>query len=208
MDDLSILRVVATDPDRFIAFAGEVMLANKREGQRWQATFDFSMDTNSHPMNAYTGKATGRPGTRFMALLVEINDQDEPVDQDHKAASKAQGMGSLVGAALVKESGILRHDLHFTRFLWWKLEHMGEQNRLDLENDLPHGLVASISDSGGKVLADKKQAKRFNDHMVHSLCEVLSCREFKYSKLAADKFNKLRTEFISWASERQKRGNL
>lgn len=205
MDDLSILRIVATNPDAFIAFAGEVMLASKREGKRRQATFDFSMDTDAHPMNHYHGKATGKPGTRFMALLVEIDDQDEPVNQEHRAAMKAHSPGIPIGKALVKESGMMRRDIHFTRFIWWKLEHMGEEEKQMLLEDMPHGLFAEIKDSGGRALADEKKAKRFNDHIVHFLCSVLSCREFAYNKNAADEFNNLRNEYMQWLQDRQKK---
>ena len=169
MDDISILRIVATDPDAFIAFAGEVMLNKKREGIRWQVTFDLAMDTDAHPFNRYHGKATSKPGTRFMAMLVEVNDQDEPVNQTHKAAVKAQSMGNPVGKALVKESGMMRRDVYFTRFLWWKLDHMEAEEKEMLVSEMPHGLFAEIDESGGKVLAEPKDRKSTRLNSSHQI---------------------------------------
>lgn len=208
MDSVDFLQQVATDPDAFIAFAGEFMLASKREGQRWQVTFDVSMDQDAHPFNRYTGRATGRQGTRFKVLLVEVADDDQLVNQEHKALAKETGgnYDKLKGAAIVKESGILRNDVYFQRYLYWLLKHMEPIIRKPLLAEMPHGLFNEIKQTKGAALSDPKKAVRFANHMVHYLCSVHSCREFSYNKDAATEFSNLRQGYITWGAKLQRKG--
>lgn len=198
-----------TIPNEFIAFAGEVMLAKKMEGKHWQVTFDLAMEQDFHPFNKYTGRATGKQGTRFKAILIEIDDQDEPINQDLKNVDSGATMGQydkLKGKALVKESGILRNDLSFQKFLYSKLFDMNSVTRNALLGELPYKLLMSIQKTQGVALKNGDNGVRFANHMVHYLCSVHSCREFKYNKNAALEFIELRQEFINWARESQKRG--
>jgi hypothetical protein len=202
MSDWDALAKAAGDPQKYFAHVGEMMLAKKREGQRWQVTFDLPMEEEHHPFNRFHGKATGKAGTRFMCILVEIDDEDNPVDQKRKTDIRSRRQEVPMGKKLVKESGMLRRDIKFTRFLYWKWQHMDIGAQLLLEEDMPHGLLQKIHDTGGKYLGNEKAAKRFNDHMVHYLCDVVSCRELAYNKTAADKFNALASEFVKWAHGR------
>lgn len=202
MSDWDILTKAAQEPEKYFAYTGELMLLKKREGESWQVSFALPMDTKHHPFNKYKGKANGRAGTRFMAILVEIDDDEQPVDQ----GKKHEGPAIIpMGKSLVRESGILRNDLDFTRYLWWKYNHLSESERKQVYATIPMGLAARLESSGGKDLADEKLAKRFNDHMVHALCGVLSCREFAYNKKAADAFGQLTASFHRFMQRRQER---
>lgn len=210
MSEVDFLQQVATDPDAYIAFAGEVMLASKREGKRWQVTFDIRMDQDAHPFNRYTGRATGRQGTRFKVLLVEVDDDEKLVNQDHKALAKETGgnYDNLKGKAIVKESGILRNDIYFQRYLYWLLKHLDPVIKEPLIAEMPYGLFSEIEKTKGAALKDPKKAVRFANHMVHYMCSVTSCREFSYNKDSATEFINLRQEYIAWGAKMQRKGVL
>lgn len=207
MTDLSILGKVAKDPEELIAFSGELMLYKYRAGQRWQVTFDIAMDGDSHPFNQYSGRATGRQGTRFMAVLVELDDQDNPVNVNHKLIARQTSNERMSGAAMVRESGILRNDLWFQRFLWVKFKTMDEIYKQGIADNLPHGFYTELVESDGLALSDKKKAKRFADYMVHFLCGVESCRELAYKGPESDMFNELRNEYMRWMAVKMKKVN-
>ncbi len=71
----------------YSAFAGEVMLA----GADWShnsghsAKFFFSdTDLDANPMAEFTVRRGKRAGTRFHMILIEIQDDEEPVNQDQR----------------------------------------------------------------------------------------------------------------------------
>lgn len=207
MSDAAFLSQVAQNPDAYIAYIGEFMLAKMRDGKSWQVTFDIAMDQDSHPFNRYTGKATGKAGTLFKVLLVEVNGEGELINQDQKFAAEQATGGQyerLKGEALVKESGILRNNYQFQLFLYHKLGDMDRNSRNDLLGNLPYRLLSAIQKTKGLALKNAHNGSRFANHMVHYLCSVYSCKEFKYNKNAALEFIELRQEFINWAHQDKK----
>lgn len=200
MSDTDFLLQTAKDPNAFIAFAGEMMLAKKHEGKtRWSVTFDIAIEQDSHPFNKYTGKANGKQGTIFKVLLVEVADDGQLVNQNNKPVNDGY-IGSVYdkrkGKALVKESGILRNNLEFQKFLYHKLSDLHPTVRNDLLGELPYKLLTRIQKSKGTALRDADNGIRFANHMVHYLCSVHSCKEFEYNKNAATEFTVLMQEFI------------
>lgn len=70
-----------------IAFQGEVMLLNWAESSTRGRTVTFLLDesTEAHPFKDCSIKSGKRAGQRFMAVLVEIGDDEQPVRQQSDA---------------------------------------------------------------------------------------------------------------------------
>lgn len=91
--------------DEIIAFKGEAMLLNWAESKHGR-TVVFLLDEESdvHPMKAFTTKRGKRAGTRFAMVLVEINDDETPVQQEKK------------GGPLSKSAAQMCENLTFQKF--------------------------------------------------------------------------------------------
>lgn len=74
-----------------IAFQGELMLLNWAESSTRgrTVTFQLSEDGDSHPFKDFTIRQGKRAGQRFMAVLVQIDDNEQPVEQRRTGAQRA-----------------------------------------------------------------------------------------------------------------------
>jgi hypothetical protein len=74
-----------------IAFQGEMMLLQWNESSTRGRTVTFLVDgeTDSHPFRDFTIKSGKRAGQRFMAVLVQIDDDEQPVKQQPKRSQRA-----------------------------------------------------------------------------------------------------------------------
>lgn len=78
------------DPDK-IAFNGEVMLLQWAESSTRGRTVTFLLNDEgeSHPFRDFTIRQGKRAGQRFMAVLVQIGDDEQPVEQRKTLAQQA-----------------------------------------------------------------------------------------------------------------------
>lgn len=98
-------------------------------------TFQLSEDSENHPFRDYSLKSGKRSGQRFAAILVEIGDDDQPVEPDQN---------------LVQQAGIMCRDPMFWRWIserdfvvvsnenaarHWLCQQCGIQSRAELAND-------------------------------------------------------------------------
>jgi hypothetical protein len=77
--------------DRLIAFEGEVMLLQWAESSTRGRTVTFLLDNEgeAHPFRDFTIKSGKRAGQRFMCVLVQIDDDEQPVEQRQKLSQLA-----------------------------------------------------------------------------------------------------------------------
>lgn len=77
-----------TDIKQVIAYQGEMMLAGWTESHNGgrKVTFWLPDDTPEHPFKAFTAKAGKVAGQRFAVVFVQIDDNEQPVIQQHAPA--------------------------------------------------------------------------------------------------------------------------
>lgn len=78
------------DADK-IAFQGEVMLLNWAESSTRgrTVTFQLSEEGESHPFKDFTIRQGKRAGQRFMCVMVQVDDNEQPVQQKRTGAQRA-----------------------------------------------------------------------------------------------------------------------
>ena len=77
-----------------IAFQGEVMLLNWAESSTRGRTVTLLLDEEgeAHPFRDFTIRQAKRAGQRFMAVLVQIDEHEQPVVQKRTASQRAAAM--------------------------------------------------------------------------------------------------------------------
>lgn len=85
-----------SDTEKMVAFQAEVMLAGWTENHTAGAKVTFYLGDTSELefFRALKVKSRGSSGQRFMMVLVEIGDDDKPIDQ--KAIANAMNKGGAV----------------------------------------------------------------------------------------------------------------
>jgi hypothetical protein len=74
-----------------VAFQGEVMLLGWADSSTRGRTVTFLLDedADAHPFKDFTIKSGKRSGQRFMCVLVEINEDEQPVKQEQRNSQLA-----------------------------------------------------------------------------------------------------------------------
>jgi len=74
-----------------IAFQGELMLLNWAESSTRGRTVTFLLgeDTETHPFKDFTIRQGKRAGQRFMCVMVQIDENEQPVEQRRTGAQRA-----------------------------------------------------------------------------------------------------------------------
>jgi hypothetical protein len=80
-----------SDTEKLIAVKSEVQLLGWSETSTRgrTVTFNLPMDETTHPFKDYAIKSGKQAGHRFMMVLVEIDDQDQPVKQVARLSQQA-----------------------------------------------------------------------------------------------------------------------
>jgi hypothetical protein len=107
-----------------------------------------------------------------------------------------------LGKSMAKESGILRNDYHFQWFLYSVINNLDKATKTALVEDLPYRMVSKVQKIGHLIFkSDPKMGFKFASYVVHFLCSVHSCKEFRYNKNAATEFQHLHQDYIEWSKK-------
>lgn len=99
-------------------YQGELMLAGGGNplGQGMWVRFWMDEEATSHPFSGCAGRRGDNPGDLFMAMFVELDDDDEPINQE-KRARLERANGARKGGALCKWAAMRSHDKLFLQWL-------------------------------------------------------------------------------------------
>lgn len=152
--------------DDDVFYQGELMLAGGGNplGQGMWVRFWMDEEDASHPFAGCAGRQRNEPGDLFMAVFVELDSDDEPINQEKRArAEQANGAGK--GGPLARWAAMRSHDNLFLQYLseqvplpdkklrsaaWWDHgDHVarwirwicGIESRADLDNNPKAGEV-------------------------------------------------------------------
>lgn len=82
--------------DEIIAFKGEAMLLNWNESKQGRTVvFQLDEEADQHPFKQFTTKKGKRAGQRFMAVFVEIGDDEQPIVHEKKGGPLSQSAAML-----------------------------------------------------------------------------------------------------------------
>lgn len=103
------------DDERLIAYAGELAVYKLKWSDTHGYTAEFGMhegDEGGHPLKRF-GK-----GTRFYVTLVELADDEQPIDQVAKARIEKYIKEASKGGKLSREAGMLCRSREFQLYLY------------------------------------------------------------------------------------------
>lgn len=103
------------DDEKFIAYAGEVQVLKHKWSDAGGYTTELQChegDEGGHPLKRFP------KGTRFHLVLLEVADDEEPIDQVAKARIEKHLKQATKGGRLARETGILCRHREFQLYLY------------------------------------------------------------------------------------------
>jgi len=166
---------VKDEQERIIAFQGELWLRNWKEnadGREVSFGMPVSEEDSTHPFRQYM--SAGGRGTRFYAVLVAMDDNDQPVDSDRRAkVHAALDEHELKGGKISQQAGRMCKDPYFHDYVAYVLLDGSEpQDRRDLARQMPYWVVSILRKKGRKAFADLKTARDIATYYVYSMCDI------------------------------------
>lgn len=170
-------------------FQGEVQFAGYADGSRGGPRVTLRLADRDE-----LDKFIGKEGKRFMAVLVEIADDETPAEPEKPAPARS--------AAPVKRHGPLCQ---------WAVERCGEPvfqswlrpryDRALVGNGSGWGDVTPMDDFGGNT---KAAHAAYTAHCIKVLCQVESRTEFDTDAAAGERFKTLvMRPYAAWLKEQQ-----
>jgi hypothetical protein len=158
-------------------FSGEIQLAGWSESHTGgcKVTFWLQSTEDLEPFRALTVRKGNTAGHRFMAALVEIGDDEQPVQPTVKDSLTHE---KPKGGALAKLAGMWCNDPEFFSFI------RPIYDRLLGGNGNGHGDVTPDDDFCGVI-------PEYNAHCIKVFCEINSRTELDHDPVAAEKFHTL-----------------
>ena len=190
-----------TDPN--IVYQGGLMLAGKMQTMDGdQICFWLDGDYETHPFERYRFDRSGPShGAQFMAVIVEINDQGEVIDQIQRQRIEDIQKGErpvTPGKADIQICAICCKDKKFHAFLETEIHRLGEPAKRDMAYSLPHRLFKK-----GYAALQGPFAEDFSRHYVYWWCGVTSRAQLGFKPKATKKWRCLEQRFYKWRIENE-----
>lgn len=161
------------------SFQGEIMLAGWQESHTAGAKITFWLPDSAslEVFKGMTSKKGNTAGQRFMAVLVEVGDDDQPIAPETPAKPK--------GGELARLAGIWCNDKEFYDWI---------RPLYDIK------LGGNGSGTGDiEIGLDVESWKLFNRHAILVFCDIDSRADLDNNPEAAQKFHRLiRIPYMEW----------
>jgi len=170
-------------------FSGEIMLAGWQESHTAGAKITFWLPDSAslEVFKGMTAKKGNTAGQRFMAVLVEIGDDDQPAQEVKPADCHAQEIkkDEINGGALARLAGMWCNNPDF--YQWIRPIYDRELGG----NGNTHGDI--------EIGVNVDDWKDFCRHAILVICDIKSRAELDNNPVAADKFHRyVRVPFSEW----------
>ena len=142
-----------------------------------------SPEFDSHPFKRFP------IGTRFYVRMVEIGDDDQPVDQAQKEKMRqAIQEREVKGGKLARDAGILCCEERFQRFVVDKVLHAAPADKKAIATQIPAVLVSALKTQKEGILDDPRFAGELSKWWLYSQCGIKSRRELDHKQDAANRY--------------------
>ena len=186
-------------PHDFQFYADELQLISVEETEQGQmVTLQIAPDIKACPFSR-AKQRNGGPGTRFYAVFIEIDDDDEPINQRKRRVVEQDAKPVPIKSATT-DSAIRCNNPAFQRFAAEQLSAMDVLSKKEMVAKLkmPHDLVSRGLTEGMK---NSKTAAEWAKFYIYWVCKIHSRRELSSKKAARDRYYQgIVIPFDRWAN--------
>jgi len=197
----SVFDAIGRDPDAYLVFYGEMLLKDWGDNSAGEsAEFWLTVD-GAHPFKNFKSSKRSVGGSRFIAFIVEVDDDESFVNQDKKNEIKNAITSAVRNGKHSQGAAMLCKEPDFHQYLIKRLTRLQPEEKRLFAMTLPHGLYAEITKTKMQVLTDDKiKGELFAKMFIYWWCDIKSRRELDYSPKKFDAYHQVSNDFYNWKS--------
>lgn len=188
-----------SEPEDFVVYEDEMQLLDWHESAKGGMTATFripDLDYKAHPMKRFA------TGTRIFCRMVEIGDDDQPIDQAKREAMReAIQEHEMKGGKLARDAGILCGDTRFQEFVVDRMLTASPADKRVAASMMPPTLVTSLKDQGKGILDDPRVSGEIAKWWLYAHCRIKSRRELDHKNDSANRYYQFVVKpYAAWAA--------
>ena len=197
----SIFDAITRDPDAFSVYYGEILLKDWADNAAGESVEFWLNGTDAHPFKNFTSSKRTAGGSRFLAFIVEIDDDETPINQKQKHALKQAISEKIRNGKHSQGAALMCRTIDFHVYLIQRIARLDPDQKRIFAANLPHGLYSEMVSTKMKVITDDPdKGEMFAKLFLYWWCGMKSRRELDYSPKKFNFYNQIIQDFYKWNS--------
>lgn len=192
---------IARNPERYLVYSGEAMLRDY-DGESVSLWLSDPAKLEGHKRSAdHPDK-----GTRYLMVLVEIGDDQEPIDVDLReqfvGALKETVKPLTTPEKIVKQAALLCKDRDFHRFVHAQIKGFSDEQKTAY---IASGVPRWLTDLGLGSFNEPAHAEEWAKYYLYYRCQVHSRKQLGFKNEYKDRFYAVQADFSLWGKKHANR---
>lgn len=199
----SIFDAIVREPDNFTVYFGEILLKDWADNAAGESVEFWLNGEGAHPFKNFKSSKRSIGGSRFLAFVVEIDDDETPINQRQKQAVKKAISEKVRNGKHSQGAALMCKTAEFHAYLIHRVGRLDPDQKRIFAATLPHGLYSEMVQSKMRVLLDEpEKGELFAKLFLYWWCGMKSRRELDYSPKKFNFYREINEDFFKWNSSR------
>jgi len=175
-----------SEEEDFIVYEDELQAIDWEDSSRGGMVVRFRIPAGDYEANPFKRFPVG---TRFFCRMIEIGDDDQPIDQaQRERMRKAMQDREMKGGKLARDAGILCGDPKFQEFVVERMLNAAPADKRAAASLMPPVILAGLKDQGRDILDDPRIAGETAKWWMYAHCRIKSRRELDHKTDCANRY--------------------
>lgn len=199
--DTSIFDAITKEPDAFTVYYGEMCLKDWADNAAGESV-EFWLDgVGVHPFKHFKSSKRSVGGSRFLAFVVEIDDDQTPINQKQKEAIKQAISNKIRNGKHSQEAALICKQTEFHRYLITRIGRLDPDEKRIFAATLPHGLYSEMVSTKMQIITDDpSKGELLSKLFLYWWCDMKSRRELDYSPKKFNFYQEVKDDYFKWNS--------
>lgn len=201
----SIFDAIAREPDAFLVYYGEMLLRDWGDNSSGESVEFWLNGDGAHPFKNFKSSKRSVGGTRFIAFIVEVDDDESFVNQTKKTALKKAISETVRNGKHSQGAALICKQPEFHKYLTQRVTRLDPEQKRLFATTLPHGLYTDITKTKMQILVDEpEKGELFAKCFLYWWCNMKSRRELDYAPKKFEAYRQIQEDYFNWNSTRVK----
>lgn len=201
----SIFDAIARDPEAFLVYYGEMLLKDWGDNSAGESVEFWLNGDGAHPFKNFKSSKRSVGGSRFVAFVVEIDDDESFVNQAQKNKLKKAIGETVRNGKHSQQCALVCKQNDFHNYLVGRVKRLEPEQKRLFATTLPHGLYTEMTKTKMLVLLEEpEKGELFAKMFLYWWCGMKSRRELDYSPKKFNAYRQIQDDYFNWNSTRAK----
>lgn len=199
----SVFDAIAKDPDAFLVFYGEMLLRDWGDNSAGESVEFWLSGDGAHPFKNFKSSKRSVGGSRFIAFVVEVDDDESFVNQAQKNKLKKAIGETVRNGKHSQHAALVCKQTDFHQYIVNRVKRLDPEQKRLFATTLPHGLYTEMTKSKMQILLDDEvKGELFAKLFLYWWAGIKSRRELDYSPKKFEAFREIENDYFNWNSSR------